>query len=94
MGAAERTLVGKLAAWARIHPADGCRYGSAWQLVLEEGRWWRPAPFPRELGRRRGRRAQDCYRQAARLAGTVEGFADPGIGAVMGVEEDYYRIWR
>lgn len=70
--------------------AGGGRYGSAWQIVCESGRWWRPAPFPRGLGRRRGRRAQDCYRQAARLAWAavedlvyVEGFADPGIGTVL-----------
>ncbi len=84
---AERVLVEGLRSWAQTQPSQpGRRFGSEWQIVVEHGRWYAPADFPRALWRRRSRRAHDCYRAAARLAAAVdglvyvEGFAVADIG--------------
>jgi hypothetical protein len=70
--------------WCEHWPAQGRRCGSVWEIVLEEGEWCAPAPFPAELGRWRGPE-RVCYANAARLATRVpalryvEGIADPGV---------------
>ncbi|WP_147268409.1 hypothetical protein [Spongiactinospora rosea] len=79
-------MLALLTEWAQINAtARGRRYGTVYALVLEMGRWYRPAAFPAGHSRRRGP-AKACHRNAARLAAAVpglcyiEGFAAPDLG--------------
>ncbi|MBO2462667.1 hypothetical protein [Actinomadura violacea] len=49
------------------HVAAGRRYGSLFDLILEQGQWNRPALFPEQSAHLRGRPGR-CFDNAARLA--------------------------
>jgi hypothetical protein len=80
----EQALLAKLQRWVQPAPPD-FRYGSNWALVLGQGRWFTPAPWPRGLAVRGRLRA--CFQAAERVAARTgltycEGFALDDLGVV------------